>query len=231
MNTKRMIFFRFSRNYILIAIALLISLYGLFMAPTVPVRLYTIGLLVVLIPFLEMHNQEAICQLCLVFFVCIQVSSLALFDRLPYELLLGSQPLGSAFCYGLPAALACCILAQLILQRQAEPIKLYGIKFPLMILACTWYMRMALILINCQHFPEAKAISIPAVVIQKCPAYGDQHELWIRYTFEGDEHETLFEVHPRLHRQAVTGSRLTLQLHVGVYGWPWYHKDIKRRYQ
>ncbi len=221
----------FSRNYIFITIAVLITLYGLFWARTHDQRVYSIGVLVVLIPFLEIRNQERVMQLFFIFFACIQVSSIALFDRLPYQLLISSQPFWTAVRKGIPIAFIVCVLAHLFSWRKINLFKLYGIQFPIMILACIWYIRMLLIMANCQHIPNAKAVRIPAIVIQKCPPCCDIHELWFSFKHEGQEQTVSINVNPRLHEQTNVDDTLLLQMHPGVYGWPWYHKDIKRRYK
>ncbi|WP_088162601.1 hypothetical protein [Sphingobacterium sp. G1-14] len=221
----------FSRNYVFIAIAVLITLYGIFWARTHSERVYSIGAMIILIPFLEMRGQERVMQLFVIFFVCIQVSSIALFDRLPYQLLISSQPFWTAVKKGIPTAFIICAMAHLFFWRKTDLFKLYGIQFPIMIIACTWYIRMLLIMANCQHIPNAKAVRIPAIVIQKCPACCDLYELWFSFNYEGQEEKVSINVNPQLHEQTNEGDSLILQMHPGRFGWPWYHKDIKRRYR
>lgn len=221
----------FSRNYIFITIAVLITLYGLLGARTHDQRVYSIGVLIMLIPFLEIRNQERVMQLFFIFFACIQVSSIALFDRLPYQLLISSQPFWTAVKKGIPIAFIVCVLAHLFSWRKINLFKLYGIQFPIMILACIWYIRMLLIMANCQHIPNAKAVRIPAIVSQKCPPCCDIHELWFSFNYDGQGQKAAINVNPRLHEQANEGDTILLQMHPGAYGWPWYHKDIKRRYK
>lgn len=231
METTKPTIQRFTRNHILICVAVLVTLYGLFVAPTFPLSVYSIGVLVLFIPFLEIRNQSVVLQLFFVFFICIQISSIALFDRLPYELLLGSQPFGPAFIHALPAALLCCAAANILLLKHVNIVKLYTVQFPIMLIACTWYIRMVLILNNCQHTPDAKNVQITAVVVQKCPVCCDIHELLLSFSYEGRQYQLPMDVHPKLYEKAKEGDKLNLRLHPGVYGWPWYHKDIKRRYK
>ncbi|MNK15601.1 hypothetical protein D3C87_337480 [compost metagenome] len=221
----------FSRNYVFIAIAVSITLYGLFGATTQEQRVYSLGVLVLLIPFLEIRGQERVMQFFVIFFVCIQVSSIALFDRLTYQLLISSQPFWLAVKKGIPIAFIVCTMAHLFFWRKTNVVKLYGIQFPIMIIACTWYIRMLLIIANCQHIPNAKAVRIPAIVIQKCPACCDLYELWFSFRYEGQEEKVCINVGPKLHEQTNEGDSLILQMHPGILGWPWYHKDIKRRYR
>ncbi|MGJ1349859.1 hypothetical protein [Sphingobacterium siyangense] len=221
----------FSRNYVFIAIAVSITLYGLFGATTQEQCLYSIGILVLFIPFLEIRGQERVMQLFVIFFVCIQASSIALFDRLTYQLLISSQPFWGAVKKGIPIAFIVCAMAHLFFWRKTNVFKLYGIQFPIMIIACTWYIRMMLIIANCQHIPNAKAVRIPAIVIQKCPACCDIYELWFSFRYEGQEEKVSINVGPKLHEQTNEGDSLILQMHPGIFGWPWYHKDIKRRYR
>ncbi|WP_313366097.1 hypothetical protein, partial [Sphingobacterium multivorum] len=84
---------------------------------------------------------------------------------------------------------------------------------------------------NCQHIPNAKAVRIPAIVIQKCPVCCDIYELWFSFRYEGQEEKVSINVGPKLHEQTNEGDSLILQMHPGIFGWPWYHKDIKRRYR
>lgn len=231
MRTIKKIPFPFSRNYIFTAIAMLVTLYGLFMASTPSQHVYSIGILVVLIPFLEIRNQERVIQLFSVFFVCVLISSIALFDRLPYQLLISSQPFWTALKQGIPIAFVICVLAHLFFWKKIGLIKLYGIQFPIMIIACIWYIRMLLILGNCQHTPDAKNVQITAIVVQKCPVCCDIHELLLSFAYEGRQYQMPIDVHPKLYEKAKEGDKLNLHLHPGVYGWPWYHKDIKRRYR
>jgi len=90
---------------------------------------------------------------------------------------------------------------------------------------------MLLIMANCQHIPNAKAVRIPAIVIQKCPACCDLYELWFSFRYEGQEEKVSINVNPQLHEKTNEGDSLILQMHPGRFGWPWYHKDIKRRYR
>ena len=193
---------RFTRNHMLICIAVLVTLYGLFIATTFPLKVYSIGLLVLLIPFLEIRSQGVILQLFFVFFICIQISSIALFDRMPYALLLGSQPFGPAFIHALPAALLCCGAAHILLLRQVNIVKLYTIQFPIMLIACTWYIRLVLILNNCQHMADTKNVQITAVVVQKCPLCCEIHELLLSFSYEGRQYQLPMDVHPKLYEKA-----------------------------
>lgn len=231
MNTSHTPVRRFSRNYILIAIAVLTTVYGLFLASAFHLRVYSIGVLVLLIPFFEIRSHQVIMQLFILLFICLQVSSISVFDRLPYQLLISSQPFWPAVQRGLPLALGSCLLVHLIFRKKTSIARLYGIQLPIMIAACTWYVRMLLIMNNCQHIPNAKAVRLPAVVVQKCPACCDIHELWLSLTFEGKQQTVPIDVHPQLHERTKEGDTLRLTMHPGVYGWPWYHKDIKRRYE
>lgn len=231
MRTIEKIFLPFSRNYIFIAIAALVTLYGLFGARTPGQHVYSIGVLVVLIPFLEIRNHIRVMQLFFVFFVCIQVSSIAFFDRLPYRLLIGSQPFWPAVRIGIPVACILCAMAHVFSLRKISLVKLYGLKFPVMIFASIWYVRMLLIMNNCQHNAYESAVRIPAVVLQKCPVCCNIHELWFSFSYEGKQRTVSIDVHPKLYKRTSEGDSLTLQMHHGLYGWPWHHKDIKRRYR
>lgn len=221
----------FSRNHVLITLAVVVTLYGLFVASTIDVQVYSIGILVLLIPFLEIRNHQVVMQLFFVFFICILINSISVFDRFPYQLLLVSQPFWIALQYAVPLALGLCGLAYLIFSKHTNLIKFCCIQVPIMIIACTWYIRMILVLNNCQHIPNAKSVHIPAVVIQKCPVCCDIYELWFSFHFEGKVHQVSMDVHPKLYERTKEGDTLILQLHPGTFGWPWYHKDIKRRYK
>lgn len=221
----------FSRNYMFIAVAVLVTLYGLFVASAFDLRVYSIGVLVLLIPFLEIRSHQTVIQLFFIFFICVQISSISVFDRLPYQLLMGSQPFWKALQYALPIAFGTCTLAYLFFYKNANLLKLYGIQFPIMIVICTWYVRMILILNNCQHIPNEKTTQIRAVVIQKCPTCCDIHELWFSFKFEGKDQQAPIDVDPKLYARTKQGDTLMLQMHPGVYGWLWYHKDLKRRYK
>ncbi|MEN5195298.1 hypothetical protein [Sphingobacterium faecium] len=221
----------FSRNYILITLAVLVTWYGLFLASTFYLQVYSIGILVLLIPCLEIRSHQVVMQLFFIFFICMMISSISVFDRLPYKLLLVSQPFWIALKYGIALALGLCSLAYFLFYKNTNLIKICCIQFPIMIITCTWYIRMILILNNCQHIPNAKSVHIPAVVIQKCPVCSDIHELWFSFHLEGKDHHVSMDVNPRLHERSKEGDTLILQVHPGAYGWPWYHKDIKRRYK
>lgn len=221
----------FSRNYVFIAIAVLITLYGIFGATTHDHRVYSIGVLILLIPFLEIRNRARVMQLFVIFFICIQVSSIALFDRLPYQLLISSQPFWIAVKKGIPIAFVICVLAHLFFWKKIGLTKLYGIQFPIMIIASIWYIRTVLILNNCQHTPGTANVQITAIVVQKCPVCCDIHELLLSFAYEGRWYQMPMDVHPKIYEKVKEGDKLDLRLHPGVYGWPWYHKDIKRRYR
>lgn len=220
-----------SRNYVFITIAVLVTIYGIFWARRHDQRVYSIGILVLLIPFLEIRGHQRVMQLFFIFFVCIQVSSIVLYDRLPYQLLINSQPFWTAVKKGVPTAFIICAMAHLFFQKKTNLLKLYGIQFPIMIIACTWYMRMLLIMANCQNIPNAKVVRIPAIVVQKCPVCCDIHELLLSFAYAERQYQLPMDVHPKLYEKAKEGGRLTLQLHPGRFGWPWYHKNIKRRYR
>jgi len=220
-----------SRNYVFITIAVLVTLYGIFWARTHDQRVYSLGILVLLIPFLEIRGHQRVMQLFFIFFVFIQVSSIVLYDRLPYQLLISSQPFWTAVKKGVPTAFIICAMAHLFFWKKTNLFKLYGIQFPIMIIACTWYMRMLLIMANCQNIPNAKVVRIPAIVIQKCPVCCDIHELLLSFAYAKRQYQLPMDVHPKLYEKAKEGGRLTLQLHPGRFGWPWYHKNIKRRYR
>ena len=215
----------------LIAVALLVTLYGICVAPAFHLRVYSIGVLVLLIPFLEIRNKQVVMQLFFIFFVCIHLSSILTFDRMPYQLLMASQPFWKALRYAVPIAFSSCSIAYLFFYKNSNWIKMYGIQFPIMIIACTWYVRMILIMNNCQHIPNEKAVRIRAVVIQKCPACCDMHELWFSFKFDEKERQVSIDVNPKLHERTKQGDTLILQMHPGLHGWPWYHKDIKKRYK
>ncbi|MFU1857235.1 hypothetical protein ACK8HY_09480 [Sphingobacterium sp. NGMCC 1.201703] len=231
METTKNIFRQLGRNHLLIAIAIIVTLYASFLASAFYLRVYSIGVLVLLIPFLEIRSQHVVLQLFAIFFVCIQICSIAVYDRLPYELLLSSQPLRPAFKHALPIALGSCAVANIIFVKRANLVTLYAIQFPLMLLACTWYIRMNLIMNNCKHVDSPQAVYIQAEVVQKCPVCCDIHELLIAFRYEGEEYQLPIDVHQKTFEQAKEGGKLHMTLHPGVYGWPWYHKDIKRRYQ
>lgn len=231
MSPTKYLFRRISRNHILIVIAIMVTIYASFLASAFYLKVYSIGVLVLLIPFLEIRSHHVVLQLLAVFFVCIQICSIAVYDRLPYELLISSQPLKPAFNHAWPIALGSCAVAHIIFFKRGHLITLYTIQFPLMLLACTWYIRMNLIMNNCRHVDSPKAVYIQAQVVQKCPVCCDIHELLILFTYEGEEYQRPIEVHPETFERAKEGDKLKMTLHPGVYGWPWYHKDIKRRYK
>ncbi|MGE8302754.1 hypothetical protein [Sphingobacterium paramultivorum] len=225
------LFRRISRNHILIFIAIVVTVYGSFLASAFYLKVYSIGVLVLLIPFLEIRSHHVVLQLFALFFICIQICSIAVYDRLPYELLLSSQPLKPAFKHAFPIALGSCAVAHLIFFKRANLITLYALQFPLMLLACTWYIRMNLIMNNCQKVDSPKAVYIQAEVVQKCPVCCDIHELLVSFTYEDEKYQFPVEVHPKTFEQAKEGGKLNMTLHPGVYGWPWYHKEMKRRYK
>jgi hypothetical protein len=231
MTPTKHFFRRISRNHILIAIAIIVTLYASFLASAFYLRVYSIGVLVLLIPLLEIRSHHVVLQLFALFFIRIQICSIAVYDRLPYELLLSSQPLKPAFKHAFPIALGSCAVANIIFVKRANLVTLYAIQFPLMLLACTWYIRMNLIMNNCKHVDSPKAVYIQAEVVQKCPVCCDIHELLIAFRYEGEEYQLPIDVHPKTFEQAKEGGKLNITLHPGVYGWPWYHKNIKRRYK
>lgn len=231
MSPLKHLFRRISRNLILIVIALVVTLYASLLAPAFYLKVYSIGVLVLLIPFLEIRSHHVVLQLFALFLICIQVCSIAVYDRLPYELLLSAQPLKPAFKYALPIAFGSCLIAHIIFIKRTKWITLYAIQLPLMLLACTWYIRMNLIMNNCRHIANGKPVYIEAEVVQKCPVCCNIHELLVSFTYEGAEYQLPIDVHPKTYEQAKEGGKLNMTLHAGVYGWPWYHKDIKRRYR
>jgi len=93
---------------------------------------------------------------------------------------------------------------------------------------CIFYFYSMLTIINCRYDSNKSIVKYKAIVMEKCPPYGD-YTLSLSYQ-KGDRFRgMLLPVSARLYHQVKEGDTITLQLHPGLFGWPWYHDGIGKR--
>ncbi|HWV70849.1 MAG TPA: hypothetical protein VN040_04005 [Pseudosphingobacterium sp.] len=90
------------------------------------------------------------------------------------------------------------------------------------------YFNIVLKNINCHFDPMKISVKRSVMVAQKCPPYGD-YVLSLTYIERGKQHGFLLPVSARLYHQVKEGDTITLQLHPGLFGWPWYHDGMGKR--
>jgi len=93
---------------------------------------------------------------------------------------------------------------------------------------CIIYFHSMLSIINCRYDPRKDTVSYPAIVMQKCPPYGD-YTLSISYYKDKAYHGMLLPVSAKAYHAIKEGDTLTLRLHPGLFGWPWYHDGLGMR--
>lgn len=93
---------------------------------------------------------------------------------------------------------------------------------------CIFYFYSMLTVINCRYDSKKSAVKYKAIVMEKCPPYGD-YTLSLSYQ-KGDRFRgMLLPVSARFYHQIKEGDTITLQLHSGLFGWPWYHDGMGKR--
>jgi len=90
---------------------------------------------------------------------------------------------------------------------------------------CIIYFHSMLSIINCRYDPMKGTVTYKAIVQEKCPPYGD-YTLSISYYKDNAYHGMLLPVSGHLYRRVQQGDTITLQLHRGLFGWPWYHDGL-----
>lgn len=93
---------------------------------------------------------------------------------------------------------------------------------------CIIYFHSMLSIINCRYDTRKDTVSYPAIVRQKCPPYGD-YTLSISYYKDKAYHGMLLPVSAKAYHAIKEGDTLTLRLHPGLFGWPWYHDGLGMR--
>lgn len=93
---------------------------------------------------------------------------------------------------------------------------------------CIIYFHSILSIINCRYDPMRGTVTYQAIVMQKCPPYGD-YTLSISYYKDKRYHGMLLPVSARHYHQIKEGDTITLRLHPGLFGWPWYHDGLGMR--
>lgn len=93
------------------------------------------------------------------------------------------------------------------------------------------HFHVALKTINCQYDPIHENVVYSATVHEKCTPYSNRYVLSLTYTHNDKEYGVFMPVHPLVHEKVSVGSTLSIHLHPGLLGWPWYHDDIHTRYR
>ncbi|WP_437920426.1 hypothetical protein [Sphingobacterium sp. LRF_L2] len=93
-----------------------------------------------------------------------------------------------------------------------------------------FYFRTALTVINCEFWTNRPGENYKAVVQEKCPVYQNTYDLYISYHDGKKTKSTLLTVHPKLYAKVKRGDTISMHLHGGSLGWPWYHDHISKRY-
>ncbi|MFD2555232.1 hypothetical protein [Sphingobacterium tabacisoli] len=93
------------------------------------------------------------------------------------------------------------------------------------------HFHVALKTINCQYDPIHENVVYSATVYEKCAPYNNRYLLSLTYMHKGKEYGVLMPVHELAYQQVSVGNTLSIHLHPGLLGWPWYHDDIHTRYR
>lgn len=93
------------------------------------------------------------------------------------------------------------------------------------------HFHVALKTINCQYDPIHENVVYSATVHEICPAYGNSYTLSLTYEHKGKSYGVFMPVHQLIHQKVAVGDTLSLHLHPGLLGWPWYHDDIHTRHR
>jgi len=88
-----------------------------------------------------------------------------------------------------------------------------------------FYVLTVLKTVNCLFAPKQHSVYCKTTVCQKCPPYNG-FAFCLNYTYEGKKGNMLLEVPDSVYLRVNEGDTLTLRMHPGFFGWPWYHPGI-----
>ena len=213
-------------NGSLLALALIGSCYVLFLQESPHLNLYW----VLAFPFFFLlaewkaataHGAYIAWTLCLLLLLC--VIKLDIYSK---EILLsGIMPEITA---GLISYAVTATFVWYFTRKAPASESLQSWRFSLTILIgslAIFYFLSVLKSINCLLDPMQSAVYCQTTVCQKCPPYNG-FALCLHYTYQGKHGSTLLEVSEGLYFRVKEGDTITLRLHPGVLGWPWYHPGI-----
>lgn len=217
------------RNIYLLLVASLGSFYMLFLQQSQAFNFYWVLVFPVFILLAEWKNskQDLLYVLSILGVLCF-LCSIKLAIQHDGTLLYGIPPITTA---SLISYLLVGIWVYLRVRHVPENKSLFEYRLILTFLLgtlCIFYFHSVLETINCRYDPMKSIVKYKAIVVEKCPPYGN-YTLSLSYQKDDRFRGMLLPVSARLYHQVKEGDTITLQLHPGLFGWPWYHEHMGER--